>query len=251
MAPVLHFLSGCLYIFAYFLLGFIITVVASALDSITPVREESKHAVFFTLGCFSLIAMVSVPVILSVSARYHHSLRWWRFCIQHHVFDWFTASVGVLIFGLFAVVLIIGARHNAKRKAVLAKRTAAREARGIRNAPKFEAAALLGMLQPGRYYLGNNRSIVVDEEKQAWLLSGLPHREDGAALEYRNGKRYWYRNGRLHREDGPAVIDTDGEQQWWVNGKQHRDDGPAVLPGNNGGRRQWWLNGEQVKKFTA
>lgn len=33
------------------------------------------------------------------------------------------------------------------------------------------------------------------------------HREDGPAVEWKDGSEEWYINDVLHREDGPAVID--------------------------------------------
>jgi hypothetical protein len=36
----------------------------------------------------------------------------------------------------------------------------------------------------------------------------------------------------LHREDGPAVEWKNGMKEWWINGKRHRDDGPAVTSSN-------------------
>jgi hypothetical protein len=35
-----------------------------------------------------------------------------------------------------------------------------------------------------------------------------------------NGDRLWYRNGLLHREDGPAIERKDGIKAFWINGKQ-------------------------------
>jgi hypothetical protein len=37
----------------------------------------------------------------------------------------------------------------------------------------------------------------------------------------------WTLEGSLHREDGPAVEYKDGTKKWCINGKLHRLDGPA------------------------
>jgi hypothetical protein len=50
-----------------------------------------------------------------------------------------------------------------------------------------------------------------------WVLNGLYHREDGPAVEYKNGDKAWYLNGIYHREDGPAIIHPNGEKEWWFN----------------------------------
>jgi len=83
------------------------------------------------------------------------------------------------------------------------------------------------------------------------VLNGLPHREDGPAIEYSAGSQYWYSNGKLHREDGPAVTwEGGGTKMWYLNGVKHRVDGPAVIWADgtnewwkNGIRHEWWENG--------
>jgi hypothetical protein len=45
------------------------------------------------------------------------------------------------------------------------------------------------------------------------------HREDGPAVEWRDGSKFWYRNDVLHREDGPAVEWAGRGKQWWIDGK--------------------------------
>ena len=37
----------------------------------------------------------------------------------------------------------------------------------------------------------------------------------------------WYRKKILHREDGPAVEFKDGSYMWYLNGQWHRVGGPA------------------------
>jgi hypothetical protein len=74
---------------------------------------------------------------------------------------------------------------------------------------------------------------------------GQIHREDGAAVEYRDGSRKWYIDGKLHREDGPAIENVNGDKQWYINGKRHRIDGPAI--DYNSGYRLWWIDDIQIK----
>lgn len=34
------------------------------------------------------------------------------------------------------------------------------------------------------------------------------------------GTKLWYLNGELHRENGPAIEYRDGAKQWYLNGKR-------------------------------
>lgn len=52
-----------------------------------------------------------------------------------------------------------------------------------------------------------------------WFRHGIPHRENGPAVENNNGYQEWRRNGSLHREDGPAILRPDGSREWWLRGK--------------------------------
>ena len=58
----------------------------------------------------------------------------------------------------------------------------------------------------------------------------------------------WYIHGERHREDGPAVEYRDGTKLWYINGKRHREDGPAVELSN--GSKAWLLNGIEVTEET-
>ncbi len=71
---------------------------------------------------------------------------------------------------------------------------------------------------------------------------GLPHREDGPAIEFSYGCKIWYCNGLRHREDGPAVEWADGHKEWYRNGERHREDGPAIEWAD--GDKQWWVNNQ-------
>jgi hypothetical protein len=50
------------------------------------------------------------------------------------------------------------------------------------------------------------------------------HREDGAAIEWSDGRKTWYLNGKYHREDGPAVEWTDGTKSWYLNGVYYTEE---------------------------
>ena len=49
--------------------------------------------------------------------------------------------------------------------------------------------------------------------------NGVPHCDDGPAVERASGSKAWYKNGKLHRDDGPAIEWADGSKAWYQNGK--------------------------------
>jgi len=61
-------------------------------------------------------------------------------------------------------------------------------------------------------------TVRVYDKRTEWYLNGVPHREDGPAVEYANGTKSWWLNGELHREDGPAIERADGYKAWYLNG---------------------------------
>jgi hypothetical protein len=73
-----------------------------------------------------------------------------------------------------------------------------------------------------------------------WRLNGKLHREDGPAVEWKNGDKEWCLKGERHRENGPAFERVNGYKEWWLNGEYHREDGPAIIYPN--GSKEWWLN---------
>jgi len=118
---------------------------------------------------------------------------------------------------------------------------------------------------------------------------GQYHREDGPAIEWKNGSTFWYINDKVHREDGPAVeYKSDGRKHWYLNGIKyaeedwkkeldkpkceiaangnkfwrnkenhlHREDGPAVEW--HDGTKHWYINnklhredGPAVERFDG
>jgi len=87
---------------------------------------------------------------------------------------------------------------------------------------------------------------VEDDGTKKWYLNGVPHREDGPAVESPYGNKIWFLNGKLHREDGQAIELTDGTKEWWILNERHREDGPAVERGD--GRKWWYINGRSLTK---
>lgn len=88
-----------------------------------------------------------------------------------------------------------------------------------------------------------------NSDNTAYYKNNQLHREDGPAIEWKNGSKHWYFHGLLHRTDGPA-IDLFAPylgytiKKWSINGKWHREDGPAVEWGN--GYKEWWIDGQQL-----
>ena len=78
---------------------------------------------------------------------------------------------------------------------------------------------------------------------EVWYREGALHREDGPAIEWRDGTKEWYVNNERHRVDGPAFVRWDGYKAWFLNDKIHRTDGPAAEWPD--GRKEWWVNGEK------
>jgi hypothetical protein len=57
-----------------------------------------------------------------------------------------------------------------------------------------------------------------DGDKIWRLPCGRWHREDGPAIEWKNGDKFWYLNDKLHRTDGPAVVRSNWRNNtWWLN----------------------------------
>jgi hypothetical protein len=66
-----------------------------------------------------------------------------------------------------------------------------------------------------------NKSILDNSNSNVKIfrLDGKLHREDGPAIEWKDGRIEWFLFGKLHRVDGPAVISSDGEYKgWFLNG---------------------------------
>jgi hypothetical protein len=78
-----------------------------------------------------------------------------------------------------------------------------------------------------------------------WRLNGKPHREDGPAIEYQDGRKVWMQFGNYHRIGGPALEWADGTKMWYQNGMHHRTDGPAIIYSN--GVKEYWIDEERYE----
>lgn len=59
-----------------------------------------------------------------------------------------------------------------------------------------------------------------------YTLNGVPHREDGPAVIYKDGTIHYFKNGKKHRTDGPATIYSQKvrslgirRELWAIDGK--------------------------------
>ncbi len=84
--------------------------------------------------------------------------------------------------------------------------------------------------------------VVVSDIKTEWYYQGKLHREDGPAIEYKDGKKCWYLDDLLHNEDGPAIIYSSGTKHWYWHGHLHREDGPAIEYWD--GSKHWYQYGQ-------
>ena len=66
------------------------------------------------------------------------------------------------------------------------------------------------------YIRKNERGIFYYKDERG----SIRHREDGPAIEYKNGTKVWWFNGKYHRLDGPAIEYYDGHKEWWLNDKK-------------------------------
>ena len=76
-----------------------------------------------------------------------------------------------------------------------------------------------------------------------WYLNSKLHRENGPAIEHKDGSKEWFVNGVFHREDGPAASYANGQKLWFINGKLHRTDGPAIEYPS--GYKKYFLNNKE------
>lgn len=65
-------------------------------------------------------------------------------------------------------------------------------------------------------------TVTVFKDRAEWYRDDVLHRDDGPAIEYKNGDGEWYQNGKRHREDGPA-MDISNHKEWWINGVEYTE----------------------------
>jgi len=96
--------------------------------------------------------------------------------------------------------------------------------------------------------MNKNICILDEHENKTWLLDDKLHREDGPAIEYKDGTKAWLLHEKLHRIDGPAIEKNNGDKYWYFNDQLHRLDGPAVEHSN--GYKRWYYYGKHVKCYS-
>jgi hypothetical protein len=75
----------------------------------------------------------------------------------------------------------------------------------------------------------NYNKVVFDiTEDKIWTDDdGLLHRDNGPAIQMKNGKQEWFKHGKRHRLDGPAIIyknyDNDNNK-WWIEDQEYSKD---------------------------
>lgn len=78
---------------------------------------------------------------------------------------------------------------------------------------------------------------------------GKLHHELGPAVARPDGTELWMQDGRPHRVDGAALNYADGRKEHYIHGYLHNLTGPAIE--DPAGRNEWWLNGERVEPFDV
>lgn len=77
------------------------------------------------------------------------------------------------------------------------------------------------------------RSVVIYDDRVEWRQQGILHRENGPAVERRDGTKEWWVNGLRHRDDGPAIERSCGCSAWYQRGilmEAEGEDGSKVRP---------------------
>jgi len=65
----------------------------------------------------------------------------------------------------------------------------------------------------------------------------IPHRVDGPAMVWDDGRKRWFQNGKIHRMDGPAIEWKNKHNEWWIDGEgiaSINGDSPLVIYKYNG-----------------
>lgn len=64
------------------------------------------------------------------------------------------------------------------------------------------------------------------------------------------GNKRFYKNLNLHRNNGPAIEYKDGTKKWFQYGLKHREDGPAVtykrIINDYFMSDEWWYKGKKI-----
>ena len=65
---------------------------------------------------------------------------------------------------------------------------------------------------------------VEDGELIKYYKNDLLHREDGPAVEHKNGNALWFIDGKLHNQNGPAKIISGKESYYLYNKEYSKED---------------------------
>jgi len=81
-------------------------------------------------------------------------------------------------------------------------------------------------------YFDNTKLIRADYDSHTiWFNDKKQyHREDGPAIEWKNGRKEWFYKGRLHRGDGPAVEQPNGKNEWYYLGMRFPEPNIKLIP---------------------
>ena len=169
----------------------------------------------------------------------------------------FSSAVRTLFW--VAALLIVGSVLTSIFAIVVENRMVAVSAAGLMAAGFLAGVAWLDRANGDKYwYLNGKRhredgpAIEWADGSKSWWLNGekvteeevIGNKEEPTMETNIFGTKRWLLNGKIHREDGPAIEFKDGYKAWCLNGKRHREDGPAVEYAD--GTKFWWLNGERV-----
>ena len=92
----------------------------------------------------------------------------------------------------------------------------------------------------------NNEFIVIDKNgAKIYIKDNNIHRENKAAVIYKNYVIQFYYKGKLHRDKGPACIYIEGSYKttlWYQHGLLHRNNKPAYIGDN--GTMKWYQYGK-------
>ncbi|HNC57662.1 MAG TPA: hypothetical protein PLP33_19650 [Leptospiraceae bacterium] len=102
----------------------------------------------------------------------------------------------------------------------------------------------LQYIKNGKHHREDGPAIEYKNGTKEWWVEGKRHRIDGPAIEESDGTKYWHKEGNLHREDGPAIEESDGTKYWHKEGNLHREDGPAIEYAD--GIKRWFIEGKEL-----
>ena len=109
--------------------------------------------------------------------------------------------------------------------------------------------------RPHEIFNSENTKTLIRSNTLMKYIDGILYCDDGiipftgVRAPNDNIVKEYYLNGLLHREDGPAVEYKDGHRCWFLDGQRHRTDGPACYTIVNAGdysNQSWCVQGEKI-----